>query len=158
MDLDRRAIAGVLSLLLCWGTGGNRNRQQWSVKLFKITVQLSPAITNSTTSGCSGLLLFFLEPSSISGLRVTITTLTIRLFPPCRIILTTCLWPTFTTFWPLTWDRNTGWLSLTILLPSKILRHRLTFVSTNEMEVKTNKLIKNDRETHFKWLFKILGF
>lgn len=22
MDLDRRAIAGVLSLLLCWGTGG----------------------------------------------------------------------------------------------------------------------------------------
>lgn len=32
MDLDRRAMAGALSLLLCWGTGVDTNRQHWSLK------------------------------------------------------------------------------------------------------------------------------
>lgn len=30
MDLDRRAMAGVLSLLLCWGTGGAEQRRRFS--------------------------------------------------------------------------------------------------------------------------------
>ncbi len=52
------------------------------------------------------LLLFFRTPSSISGFRVTMTTLTMRLLPPCLIILTTCLCPTLTTFWPFTWKKE----------------------------------------------------
>lgn len=99
MDLDLSAIAGVLSLLLCWGTGGGG----------EAVSQAQDSPTATPQGAVNSSLLFFLEPSSMSGLRVTMTTLTMRLLPPCRIMLTTCLWPTFTTFCPLTWDDDGGW-------------------------------------------------
>lgn len=68
---------------------------------------------DSPTGAVDRPLPFFLAPSSISGLRVTMTTLTMRLFPPCRIMLTTCRWPTFTTFWPLTWSHREGEMNKT---------------------------------------------
>lgn len=41
---------------------------------------------------------FFLAVSSGSRFLVTVTTFSTRWLPPCRIMFTTCLWPTFTTF------------------------------------------------------------
>lgn len=100
MDLDLSAIAGVLSLLLCWGTGGGRG---------EAVSQAQDSPRAAPQGALNSALLFFLEPSSMSGLRVTMTTLTMRLLPPCRIMLTTCLWPTFTTFCPLTWNDDDSW-------------------------------------------------
>lgn len=54
MDLDRRAIAGVLSLLLCWGTGGEEKAAVIS------SAQLPPAFTYSSAPGCSRKTLTFL--------------------------------------------------------------------------------------------------
>lgn len=53
MDLDLSAIAGVLSLLLCWGTGGGRSSQSGS------------GFTYSNTPGCSKLILTFLSRAVI---------------------------------------------------------------------------------------------
>lgn len=59
--------------------------------------------------GCPGLATqmsaeapFLWTASSMSGCLVTITTLTISVLPPWRIMFTTCRWPTFTTFCPFT--------------------------------------------------------
>lgn len=54
---------------------------------------------------------FFLIPSSSSGFRLTVTTFISRLFPPCRIMETTCLCPTFTTLMLLTSIRKSPVLS-----------------------------------------------
>lgn len=59
---------------------------------------LTPAVWSSP---------FLRMTSSVSGLRVTDTTFISSLFPPCRISDTTCLCPTFTTFTPLTWKKQT---------------------------------------------------
>lgn len=48
--------------------------------------------------GAVGRAPFFLAVSSGSRFRVTVTTLRMRWFPPWRIMLTTCRWPTLTTF------------------------------------------------------------
>lgn len=58
-------------------------------------------------------------PSS-SGFLVTDTTFMTSRFPPWRIRATTCLCPTFTTFTPLTWDRQAGgqgWSGCVLLGP-----------------------------------------
>lgn len=94
MDLERRAIAGVLSLLLCCGTVWRDGERVTSVMIIITIIMLHCCLC--CVNLC--LLLFFLIPSSISGFRVTMTTLTMRLLPPCLIILTTCLCPTLTTF------------------------------------------------------------
>lgn len=45
---------------------------------------------------------FLCTVSSMSGCLVTITTLTVSVLPPWRIMFTTWRWPTFTTFCPFT--------------------------------------------------------
>lgn len=51
-----------------------------------------------------GTLPFLRITSSVSGLRVTVTTFISSLLPPCRIRDTTCLCPSLITFTPFTWQ------------------------------------------------------
>lgn len=80
-----RVITSQLVSVWCFDTGSG-----------SVSSCLLHLITQSTT--LRPLLPFLRAVSSGSRFRLTVTTLIRSRFPPWRIMLTTCLWPTFTTF------------------------------------------------------------
>lgn len=75
---------------------------------------------------------FLWTASSMSGCLVTITTLTISVLPPWRIMFTTCRWPTFTTFCPFTCGTGVdgGGMVFSFRIPSKEASYPAPSLST----------------------------
>lgn len=96
MDLDRMDRAVVGALFGGGGAEGHRGKDveaaHSSLTWFEFALRLNQL--NLLPASVP----FLRAVSSGSRFRLTVTTLIRSRFPPWRIMLTTCLWPTFTTF------------------------------------------------------------
>lgn len=77
---------------------GKSNKSEFRKQQFRAHTWFSVKEEQENPLGREKNVPFFLAVSSGSRFLVTVTTFSTRWLPPCRIMFTTCLWPTFTTF------------------------------------------------------------